>query len=199
MLLFYVPLRDAINAIPEKVKSADEIGVLGVSLKTTLRVEAEKIGAFQLSETLPALTPVAVEVLLRASRHYNTLISYSTEGDLVKTIWLPSEKRLATLEELEAQDLITVDVDGTDEPESTEELRAAIVAFRKKYPGRESDENSFSDEELITWKLDRAQVMETPHYNWKLTHLGGEARDVIVKAVSSQLALQPDKKPNSAK
>ncbi len=86
MLLFYVPVRDAINAIPEKVKSADEIGVLGVSLKNTIRVEAEKVGAIQLSETLPTLSPAAVEFLLRASRDYNALVSFSKQSELLKSI-----------------------------------------------------------------------------------------------------------------
>ncbi len=44
MLLFYIPLRDAINTIPGKVKSASEIGVLGGSVKNPVQAEAQKAG-----------------------------------------------------------------------------------------------------------------------------------------------------------
>jgi hypothetical protein len=62
LLLFYSPLRDALNAIPDKVKRADEIGVLGVSLKSTIRVEAARLGVNTLSETIPNLSPSAIEI-----------------------------------------------------------------------------------------------------------------------------------------
>src|ERR1700730_4577022 len=72
LLLFYTPLREALNAIPEKVKTAQEIGVLGVSLKSTIQVEAAKLGASALSETIPRLSNAAIELLLRAPRNTET-------------------------------------------------------------------------------------------------------------------------------
>src|SRR5437763_1732689 len=63
LLLFYSPLRDALNAIPDKVRTADEIGVLGVSLKSTIRAEAARIGESKLSDTIPRLSSSAIELL----------------------------------------------------------------------------------------------------------------------------------------
>lgn len=189
LILFYGPLRDAINAIPEKVKSAEEIGVLGVSLKTSLRVEAEKIGAIQLSETLPALTPAAVELLLRASRQYNALTGYREGSGLLEVIWFPSEQMLSTLEELESKKLITVYAGGSggsiDNPEGVKRLRSEIANFRRKYPGNEA---SASSEGEVMWTLTTPQKIEVPHFSWSLTDLGKKAVDVILKAVSSQLS-----------
>jgi hypothetical protein len=199
LVLFYGPLRDAINAIPEKVKTAEEIGVLGMmSLKTTLRVEAEKMGAVQLSETLPALTPSAVELLLRASRESNLLIAfgYNSSG-LLSTVVFPSEQLISTLEELEFKKLITVHTGGPiDNPEGVKKLRDEIVEFRKLFPGKELLTSMAGQ---VMWQLDSPQKAEIPKLSWRLTDLGKKAVDVILKAVSSQLSPQNAKTTKASK
>lgn len=184
LLLFYAPVRDALNAIPDKVRSAEEIGVLGVSLKNRIRVEAEKIGAIQLSETLPTLTPAAVEFLLRGSRGYNSLISYSQEADLLKTIWLPSEQTLRILEELESKKLIAIELDSNAD-DSVAALREAIAEFRRKYPVRE--EEGYNEPDQVRLELANPTKMSAPRYSWQPTELGKNAVNVILKAVSAQL------------
>src|SRR5262249_16870672 len=188
MLLFYRPVRDAINAIPEKVRSADEIGVLGVSLKNTIRVEAEKIGAIQLSETLPTLSPAAVEFLLRGSRGFNSLLGYGPdESDprKVKAIWFPTEQTLKTLEELEAKKLIAVRLDSGSGDDTVAKLRSAITTFRNEHP---STEGGYSGQEQVRLELRTPAAITLPNFNWRPTDLGKNAVNIILKAVSTQLA-----------
>ncbi|WP_313625632.1 hypothetical protein [Achromobacter sp.] len=190
MLLFYGPVRDAINALPEKVKSAEEMSVLGVSLKTTIRVEAEKIGSIQLSQTLPTLSPAAVEFILRDSPAHNALVSYSKQGDLVKTVWFPSEKTLKILEELEKKKLAAVHVIGELPVDTVSKIRKGIADFRKKYPGRVAAAGSI-DPDRIAFDLTPPADVVVPAYSWNLTDLGKNAVSVILKAVSVQLTPHP--------
>lgn len=191
MLLFYVPVRDAINAIPEKVKSADEIGVLGVSLKNTIRAEAEKVGAIQLSETLPSLSPAAVEFLLRGSREYNSLVGYSYDDSnarLMKAIWLPSEQTLKILQELEDKKLVAIRLDPQNQDETVVNLKQAIEAFRKKNPSREE---GYSGSDQIRLELQIPISDKPPNFSWRPTDLGKNAVNIILKAVSAQLSPRP--------
>src|SRR5262249_32925361 len=153
-------------------KSAEEIGVLGVSLKNTIRVEAEKIGSIQLSETLPTLTPAAVEFMLRGSRVYNALVGYNEDSGLLKAIWLPSEQTLKILEELESKKLVAVQINSGGSDESVLSLRQAISDFRKRYPAREE---GYSGPDQIHLELMTPTKMTLPHYSWRLTDLGKNA------------------------
>lgn len=184
MLLFYVPIRDAINVIPEKVRSANEIGVLGVSLKSTIRAEAEKAGSLQLSETLPTLSPEAVEFLLRGSYSYNSLVSFSDPRDGSKSIWLPSEQTLRILDELHTKKLVAIQVED-DREANPVVLRASISKLRDRYPGTLS---SLSNEAQQRWHLTVPEAMQVPSLAWRLTDLGENAVGIILKAVSAQLA-----------
>lgn len=190
LILFYGPLRDAISAIPEKVKAADEIGVLGVSLKSTLRREAERAGAITLSETLPALSASAVELLLRATPNYNGLVAYSSEDQKIARVWFPGDALLSTLAELETKQLIRLTSgppSGPSEP-GTDHVRGLVADFKRRYPGREG---SPGDTSQILWELNTPTKLEVPQIGWRLTDLGTKAVDVILKAVSSQLDPPP--------
>jgi len=186
LVLFYVPLRDAIGAIPDKVKQAEQIELLGVSLKSTLRVEAQKIGAISLSETLPALSPRAVELLLRGVRdREESLLSYSLEENLITRVWLPSPQLLDVLDELEKKGLVAVVVhNGQSETAGIPAMKQAIAALRRERAGHEL---SSTDPSRIEWKLERPMRFETPIFGWRHTDLGKKAVDVILSAVSSQL------------
>jgi hypothetical protein len=195
LVLFYSPLRDAIKAIPEKVKTADEITALGVSLKTSLKTEAERIGAVSLSQTLPSLSPAAVELLLRARPDSNSLVSYTMDRDMISTVHWPSEQAFGTLEELERQGLVKTwaSIGSGDSPrEGVPALRSEIAAFRRNYPG---SEDLVARQGEVSWKLQRQQKLNAPILSWQLTDLGKKAVDVILRAVSIQLSPRPSTGP----
>lgn len=185
MLLFYEPVRDAINAIPEKVRSAEEIGLLGVSLKSTIRAEAEKVGAIQLSETLPSLSPAAVEFLLRGSRDYNGLVAYNKEAGLLVEVWVPSLQTVEILAELESKKLVSVQVGHDSKIEGASALRRDLSSFKNRHPGKEQES---LEKDRVHLRLVSPAPVDPPHYSWRLTELGRNAVDIILKAISKQLS-----------
>lgn len=198
LFLFYAPLRDALNAIPEKVKTASEIGALGVSLKSTFQVEAAKLGATNLSETLPTLSAGAIELLLRAPRGAERLVNlrydgYLGEGRQSWLIDLPSAWKLDAISELAAQRLIVLE--SSSQTLTGNEARLLIEEFLKKNPGRESPS---TDYQRMIWKptISFQDTRGTPNIEWQLTDLGKKALEVILKAVSIELAPKTSPKPN---
>lgn len=191
ILLFYSPLKEALNAIPEKVKAADEIGVLGVSLKSTIKVEAAKLGELKLSETIPSLSNAAIEFLLRAPRTGESLVSYvSNDQKQVIEVNLPNPVVVSALSELQGQGLIQIETwkDGEKERQLTgPELREFLENFRKQHPGTES--NSFTERQT-TWVPNRplSERREVPNLMWRLSELGQKGVNVILNAVSTELA-----------
>lgn len=183
LLLFYKPLSAAINAMPDKVKRAEEMSAFGISLKATIQKEAEKVGSLELSETLPALPPAAVELLLRSDRERNTMTSYSPGATGITRVWFPAEQKLTTLEELEAKELIQI-IRDFDNEQSVKTARAEFEKFKKQYPGRETPA---SRSDATEWELSPPREVDVPNFAWKLTDLGKKAVDVIVNAVSTQL------------
>lgn len=202
ILLFYSPLKQALNAIPEKVKTADEIGVLGVSLKSTIRVEAAKLGEVKLSETIPALSSAAIELLLRAPRNSDSLISYTPNDERQYVgIHFPSPPVVAALSELQAQGL--VELETWDDQEPSRKITGAgvtelIEKFRNQNPGTE--QSSFS-EGRTSWvpNTPLPKGARIPVLTWQLTEFGQKGVAVILKAVSTELApkSQPATSPRS--
>jgi len=84
LILFFSPLRDALRSMAEKVRSADEIQVGCVSLKTTIREVAVRSGATELSETVPALSSAATDLLLGGRRVEPKSIAWSIDGKAAK-------------------------------------------------------------------------------------------------------------------
>ena len=190
MILFYTPIRDAINTIPEKVRSADEIAVMGVSLKNSIRIEAEKVGALQLSETLPALSPAAIEFLIR-SREFNSLVSYtpdSGDANLLSAIWLPNEKVLSVLRELESKKLASIILSSSERDRTVGEFIQALDDWKKNNPVR--DDGGSITSESVQYVLRAPTKERPPSFSWRLTNLGKNAVNIILKAVSSQFAPQ---------
>jgi len=189
IVLFYAPLRDAINAIPQKVRDAEEIGVLGVSLKTTIRVEAEKIGALQLSETLPTLSPESVEFLLRGVAEQNSLLSFSLDSkdaNLVTTLIVPTSKTISVLRELEAKKLIGIRIGPSAKDESVRVLEQELTQIRSKYPS--TPEPASDDTDRVRLRLLTPVSFHPPALSWRQTDLGKSAVSVILKAVAAQLS-----------
>lgn len=184
VLLFYVPLRDALTAIPEKVKGANEIAVLGMSLKTTLKAEAVKMGAAGLSETIPELPGGAIGLLLKAPSNHQSLVSYSPGADgRLEVIYFPSEAQLAQLSELERHRLIETETDGR--PVSVSAVRSEFEAFRRTHGGKQAPETG----DRLAWTPDRplSRDLQFPNPSWKLSALGQQAVDLILRAVAAEL------------
>jgi hypothetical protein len=196
IVLFYFPLRDALNAIPDKVKSANEIGAWGVSLKSTIQAEAAKAGEIKLSESIPTLSSAAIELLLRAPRQPEALVSYSMDYQSQTTrVYFPSSSFISLLDELHTQGLVEMgtwqgsyDLTGTT-------LSEKIDQFRKQHPGTEE---ARPNEGRVTWTLNTPLPKGTrpPDFSWQLTDLGKKGVDVILRAVSTELAPKP--KPASS-
>lgn len=199
LLLFYSPLREALNAIPEKVKMAAEIGALGVSLKSTVQVEAAKLSAGNLSETIPKLSSAAIELLLRAPRSSETLIwsLYDVyDGDSQRnseTIELPSSSEIEAISELEAQGLI--ELESGDRRVTGADVRKIIDQFFKTYPGREIPSTHYA---RMMWKPNKrfGSQDKAPELTWQLSDLGKKAVEVVLRAVSTELARIPSPKNN---
>jgi hypothetical protein len=196
LIIFYSPLRTALNAIPAKVQSADEVTVGPISFKRTIKAEALRLGATDLSESIPKLSGPAIELLLRAVRKPNSeaLISYTLDasGNYEK-IYLPSESRIQSLDELEQAGLIEITGGTLDrfEPLNTKALRALLQDFRKNHPGHEEPS---SDLERLTWIPNRPpEKRSVPVISWNLSERGTQAVNIILKAVSIELAPKASK------
>ena len=202
LFLFYAPLRDALNAIPEKVKMASEIGALGVSLKSTVQNEAVKLGAGNLSETLPRLSGAAIELLLRAPRNSESLVSSyeyydyydgddSNSNTSSERIEFPSSSEIDALSELEVQGLI--ELETRQEKITGNEARKVIDQFIKTHPGRELRSTRYG---RMLWEPAKrlGENEYPPPLTWELSDLGKKAVEVILRAVSTELAPRPSPK-----
>jgi len=195
LLLFYTPLRDALNAIPEKVRAAEEIGVLGVSLKSTIKIEAARLGASSLSETIPTLSQAAIEQLLKAPKNPESLISYTPNSKQeYETFHFPSVLLVEALSELQAKGLVAIatDPNGTRKLNG-KQLADLVQSFRDMHPGRE--DGSFSSGRT-SWTPTRPLPRDTriPMLTWEPTDLGKKAIDVVLRAVATELAPKPASK-----
>jgi len=189
LVLFYAPLRDALNAVPDLVRSADEVGVMGISLKRTIRNEAARLGANALPDTIPKLSAAAIELLLRGTRMPDPLISYEPDdNNRVVAVSFPSELLLSNLAELETQKLIEVELHGQRGPLPTRvnQLAETFEKFRDEHPGKENGGSA----DRLRWVLNQPLPRGTaaPSGDWKLSGLGAQAVEVILKAVSQELS-----------
>jgi len=188
ILLFYAPLRDALNVIPEKVRSAIELSAFGVSLKSTVNVEARRMGVDNLPKTLPKLSSDAIELLLRAPKEHKYLVSYVARDDKLNTISMPNAIMIEALSELQSFDLITlIDSIKDNESISVEKLRNILFHLRERYPGREVVP---TEDGKLRWWLTNPVKHEAPYIYpaWKLTEFGIQSLEVILKAVKTSLS-----------
>jgi hypothetical protein len=195
LILFYVPIRAALNAIPEKVRTADEIGLPGgLSLKSSIKAEATRSGLRSLAETLPELSPAAIEMLLGAQRSTGEpglqLVSWSGE-DQTTTAYFPGEQVFNTLQELQSKGLVSVQSGYPPQPlaKGIAAAKAAIAEYKHKHPGKPVP----TDKDRNAWQFTNppkgnpAQWAQLSIY-WELTDVGRQAYDVIVRAVATSLA-----------
>jgi hypothetical protein len=194
LIMFYFPLRDALRAIPDRVKSADEIQLPGVSLKSTIKKVADSQGLAGLGETIPKLSSPAIELLLRAPRHEESLVSFTNADDRTHftAINFPSESVIKSLKELQEKGLIKLEGGlGESKPLDGIKLDQLLSKVKEKFIGFAE---SSSGDDRISWKLREPLAVDTSSpisLMWTLTDTGSQAVNVILKAVSTQL-LQAD-------
>jgi hypothetical protein len=182
LVLFYGPLREALSAIPDKVRSANEIGVVGISLKTTLATEARKQGLGNLSETVPALSPRAIEDLLRGSRTHNSVTSWSSTKDgRIARISLPTEAWIQRTEELEKLNFAVLSTDARGQVFSgAKQMRAELDRFKREHPG---GTRNLSNSESVEWQLNTPMPeQDRVSFFWEATDLGRQAAALILCA-----------------
>ncbi len=180
LILFYQPLRDSINTIPENLRRVHEMSLSGLTLKM-----AEKAGKPDLAKTLPTLTRAAVEFMLRGSKNYNDLTKIDATEGAVVIMWLPSEGVLRVLEELESKNLLVAQLNY--QKSSVKELRKSINEIKNKNPAKNEEFTSIYN----YWELVEPKKIEVPAFGWRLTELGAAAVEIIIQAVADQLTEVP--------
>lgn len=202
LILFYVPLRDVLTSIPDKVKNANEIELPGLSLRSAIRRVAEAEGLSGVARAIPQLSSSAVEYLLRAPRVYGEgVISYSyspgSEG-VYDILMFPTVQALQSMAELEKVGFVALserEPSGSYRNIRGEELIPAFERLRRQFPG---EEEIRPKEERVYWRLKKGfprdqQVL--PSVTWTLTESGRQGIVVIVRAVATELANSDQQRP----
>lgn len=188
LVLFYVPLRDALNEIPDKVRKAKDISVATISLKSTIRDEAVKLGTPNLADTVPRLSADATVMLLHARADSSGLIGmYEREkGEGYYSIELPSLAGFAALEELQRSNLIDLGGFVDDKEVTLDQAAKALTEFRKSHP---ADEYQTKTKNRVRWVFHKRVPTTTdiPSFTWELTTLGAKAVEVVASAVHAEL------------
>lgn len=186
LILFYFPLRDALNAIPAKVNSAAEIGIMGISLKATIQGEAEKLGSGYLSGTIPNLTTAELKsLLLQPQSGYSGLIittgEYGTQ--LTTGVYFPTKETIGAFTELKHKGLIELTGDWKETSHETYEI---IEKFKSNHPGTTKTGDSNANQ---LWALSKPEntLHDLPSLTWHTTPLGKKAIEIIVQSVAKQL------------
>lgn len=195
MVVFYSPIRKSLDAIPKKIETAEELEVAGVSLKKTIKKEAEKTGLDNLAKILPSLSPDAITQLLKANERNNLLMMYGIDNprDSISSLTYPSDSVVRSLHELEKSGLIQFKYFDRDKktsmPTNAESIAKYIKEFKEKYPGTDAAIDLNGSNQRI-WKIfspienDAANMY---HPSWYLTNLGKNASSIITVSVHKTL------------
>ncbi|HBR2043231.1 TPA: hypothetical protein L9M98_004671 [Klebsiella pneumoniae] len=191
LILFYFPLKDALNAIPAKVNSATEIGVMGISLKSTIQKEAEKLGSGYLSGAIPNLSTAEIKnLLLQTQSGYGGLITTTANvnaRDLTTAVYLPTKETIDAFIELKRKGLLELNGDWKDTSDETYEI---IEKFKSNHPGTKKPGESSAEER---WSLSKPDTIhDLPSLTWHITPLGKKAIEIIVQSVAKELNPSPN-------
>ncbi|NDZ12057.1 hypothetical protein C7T35_15370 [Variovorax sp. WS11] len=188
LLLFYVPLRDALNEIPDKVRKARNISVGTISLQSTIKDEAVKLGTPNLANTVPRLSADATYMLLHAPADSWGLIGMyeRVKGEGYYSIELPNIAGFTALEELQRHQLIDLGGFVDDKEVTLEQAAKALTEFRKSHP---ADEYQTKTKNRVRWVFHKHVPTTTviPSFTWELTPLGAKAVEVVASAVHAEL------------
>lgn len=192
LILFYSPMKEALNSIPDKVRNANEISVGGVSLKSTIKQVASVQGLTKLGDEIPLLSEFAIEVLLGAPDYYKSLISFTNSLDKksFSSFNIPSNDVLKALVELETKGLIEVRGSlnhDTNDIISSTEIEKFVDEIKSDYPGSASQ--GYNNKES-SWQLEKPiyTTESVPKFGWKLTEYGVKAVNIVLEAVSKELS-----------
>jgi hypothetical protein len=202
LLTFFAPIRAVLDVLPAKIKNASLVQAGGVSLIDAVENQARLAGSEDLSRTIPALSGVAIQQLLRApifsETNQRSLISYTMvpghQGE-VYSLTLPSESIIQGLSELERYKLIVIryehgihfEISSPQQPRELDgsSLRSVLQAYKAKHAGAATANGPDGYSWILGSPVPHSDI---PQITWGTTAQGSVAVDIIVKAVASQLA-----------
>lgn len=198
LLLFYSPLNDVLRSIPDKVRSANEIALPGLSLKSTIERVATSQGLAGLGQAIPELSSGAIDLLFKAPRRGESvsLISFtnSTDEETFTAFSLPSPDTVLALGELVERGFISLHGALSEASRSSDvnlnrqDLDRLLSQIKQRFPGH-VELNTSGDRS--SWRLDtplRRDWRDRPQVMWALTESGAQAVEIVLSAVSAELA-----------
>lgn len=192
LILFYVPLKEVVTTIPERLRTAQEINMPGMSLKMAIKTEAARAGDLSLSETIPSLSIASIELLLKIAATSSIWAFTPNKDGHMQAVYYPSPESLKAFDELQQKGLVEIQESGKSI--SIAELSKMIDNWRRVHPGKEED----AGPERRSWTPERPIAPgDLNMVSYGLTAAGKRAREVIVSAVAMQLA-QARAKPEGA-
>ena len=194
ILFFNGPLRDVLKALPDKIRYAQEIGVAGMTLKSTIQQVAVLQGVADVGKAIPAISSTGIQLLFRAPRSEEGILSYGGAG---YDFFIPSDSTIAALQELADKGFVQLEgrvMGGNLKPLSGDDLPGLVRDIKQRYPGREE---GGVREGKITWRLATRLPPNAPHPDimWRLTDAGAAAVNVLITSVGTQLARNQENAP----
>jgi len=175
LILFYKPIRLAITGIAEKFGTANKLTFGSLSIE--IANKARELGDPVLAAGIGALSPVAIEQLLRAPTSGSKSLLAWAHLESARGLYLPPPPEISALAELETRGLVVFTTPLKPFVEQIRNLPLVTAASTSDLVGYLSPYPPDSDEE-------RALFRQT----FTLTKSGLNAVEAIIRAVSSQFA-----------
>jgi hypothetical protein len=173
VVVYRRPLRGFLNNLVSKFSEANKVSIGSLSLE--IQEKAREVGNPELAQRVGSLSPRAVEELLLTPRDGGMgLISTSNFQGEVK-YGLPKEKVMDALRELEIKRFVVFSEDLTE--------------FLRELKTMRSDDGGGSNRTWFRSTQPKGSPPEERFHRitYKLTDLGRQAADTIVKVVAAQL------------
>jgi hypothetical protein len=194
LLLFAYPLYNLLNAVAVQLCRADEVKFGEFSFRKNFEDAAKRLGeeGRPLSSKIPRLSPMAVNLLLRAPNSASSIVRSTYDkgpnGPMIGIV-TPDREAVEAIAELQRQEFVEITENGKPIQRTGIGLWAELEAARSRHRGKVL--NTDSEHEVI-WRFDEPATPEDskdlPSMQWKLTDLGKTAAAAIVDAVQKQLA-----------
>lgn len=185
ILLYHTQINEILNMIPNKIKSSNEVSLLGISMKSTIKKEAIKVGAIKLSETIPSLSKESLELLFKINNDQNPIISYNpNRKNEYISISFPQNTTFNLISELQSKNLIIL----KNNFKNINSIDATIIIdkFIKQYKGTKQKAISSDN---IRWLFNKplSRNITLPYLTLKLTPLGKKAKNIIINSVAIEV------------
>ena len=176
VLMFYAPIRRMIELVPAKLDKADKANIGYLSWEIRQRVRQQ--GGTELARTVGALSPAAVEELIRIPRHGMMGLPGSYSGPNGATGYvIPSSVRLNAFRELQSAQLIKF-----AKPFDDWLNYLAVLPVREEKADPNDGERTMVLEMPLT-----PQQEEGVRQSYELTPKGEQAVQAIVGVIGEQL------------